>query len=196
MHSIFGTLMANAFWEARTLSAEKSVRRAFGVMINLLPKIRREDMQKIKILVSELLDLFEDHGNLRTGYIDKQTGEILETFEDCDLPEQEELIEKIEQDPDRYLAVEPIASREAFQIMERFVEDLPDGEQRTLLEKVLSWKKPFSNFKDALCDMGDLRQQWFDFHDTELGRLAAEWLKREGVDAKFISFGEASAQRE
>jgi len=149
-------------------------------------------MGKIKIVDSDLLDLLEDHTGFQTGHIDKQTGEILVTFEDYDEPEQEEIFEKLEQDPARYLTVEPIGSHEGFQIMENFVAELPEGEDRNILLKVLSWKKPFSNFRSALADMGDLRKQWFDFHDKELRRLAAEWLKAEDLNAKLVPYGKAS----
>ncbi len=145
-------------------------------------------MGKIKIVDSDLLDLIEDHSEFRTGHIDKQTGEILVTFEDYDEPEQEEIFEKLEQDPDRYLRIEPIGSHEGFRIMENFVAGLPEGEDRNLLWKVLSWKKPFSNFKSALADMGELRQQWFDFHDKALRKLAAQWLKDEELDAELVPF--------
>ena len=157
-------------------------------------------MSKIKISASELLDLFESHGDFGTGYIDKQTGEILMTFEQSDEPEQEEVIDRLNEDPARYLMIEPISSIEGFQIMENFVESLPEGGERDLLTKVLSWKKPFSNFKNALADMGPLRQQWFDFHDKELRRLVTAWLKCEGLDAEleighhdFLSLARISA---
>ena len=146
-------------------------------------------MEKIKIIDSELLDLFGNHSEFASGYIDKQTGEILMTFEDCDEPEQEEIIDKLNIDPDRYLMVEPIGSREGFRIMETFVESLPEGGDRHLLTKVLSWKKPFSNFKSALADMGALRKQWFDFQDKELRKLVAEWLEREKLDAELVPYG-------
>ena len=87
--------------------------------------------------------------------------------------------------------VEPIGSHEGFRIMENFVASLPESEDRNLLWKVLSWKKPFSNFKSALADMGDLRQQWFDFHDKELRKLATEWFKVVKLDAELVPYGEA-----
>lgn len=146
-------------------------------------------MSKIKIIASELLDLFESHSDFGSGYIDKQMGEILMTFEESDEPEQEEVIDRLNEDPDRYLMIEPISSREGFQIMEKFVESLPEGEERNLLTKVLSWKKPFSNFKSALADMGPLRQQWFDFQAKELRQLATAWLKCEGLDAELVPYG-------
>lgn len=145
-------------------------------------------MAKIKILDSELLDLFGDHNEFGSGYIDRQTGEILMVFEDYDEPEQEEIIDKLNEDPDRYLMVEPISSREGFRIMEEFVESLPEGGDRYLLTKALSWKKPFSNFKNALADMGTLRKQWFAFQDKELRRLAAAWLEREKLDAELVPY--------
>lgn len=96
-------------------------------------------MERIKIDESDLLDLLEDHGGFRTGYLDRQTGEILTVFADDGAFEQDDVMEKLEEDPDRYLVIEPIESWEGFRIMERFVESLPDGENRKLLGKVLSW---------------------------------------------------------
>jgi hypothetical protein len=153
-------------------------------------------MAHINIDASDLLDLLEEHSGFRTGYIDRQTGEILVTFDDYDEPEQEEVLEKIRDDWDRYLQIEPIDSHEGFRIMERFVQSLPDGENRNLLFKVLSWKKPFSNFKSALRDMGDLRQQWFDFHDKALRELAEEWLESQDIKAKLVSYQELSQENE
>jgi hypothetical protein len=151
-------------------------------------------MGKIRILESDLLDLLEDHSGSRSGYIDKQTGEIFEIFEDYDGSEQQETIDKVEEDPGRYLPIDPIESREGFRIMEDFVDGLPEGKDRDLLTKVLSWRKPFSNFRNALADMGDLRDQWFDFHNKELRRLAVEWLDVEEVDADLVPYGEARQQ--
>jgi len=41
-------------------------------------------MAKIKIDEGDLLDLLEDHSGWRTGYLDTQTGEILQMLEDSD----------------------------------------------------------------------------------------------------------------
>jgi hypothetical protein len=150
-------------------------------------------MAKIKIIDAELLDLFGDHNEFSSGYIDKQTGEILLIFEDYDEPEQEEIMDKLNLDPDRYLIIQPISSREGFRMMEEFVESLPESGDRHLLTKALSWKKPFSNFKSALVDMGALRKQWLTFQDKELRRLAAKWLEREELDAELVPY-EVSSQ--
>ena len=38
--------------------------------------------------------------------------------------------------------------------------------------------------------MGDLRKQWFDFHDKQLRRLALEWLELHGIVAELVSYRE------
>lgn len=147
-------------------------------------------MEKIKIIDSELFDLLEDHSDFRTGYLDIQTGDILMIFEDFDEEEQQEIIDKIENNPSQYISIEPIGSREGFRIMEKFVATLPEGEEHNILNNVISWQKPFSNFKNAISDMGDLRQQWFDFHDKQLRMLALEWLELRGIVAELVSYRE------
>ncbi len=147
-------------------------------------------MNKINIIETELLNLFDAHIDFCTGYIDRQTGNILVVLEDCDEPEQEEIIEKIAQERDRYLTIEPINSNQGFKLMEQFVINLPESEDQNLLTKVLSWKNPFSNFKSALLDMGDLRQHWFDFRNKEIHKLMVEWLKSEDICAELVPYNE------
>ena len=150
-------------------------------------------MEKIKIIDSDLLELLEDNSDFRTGYLDIKTGEILTIFENFydEAEEQQVIIEQIEKNPSRYITIEPIGSREAFRIMERFVETLPEGEDRNLLNKALSWKKPFSNFKNAISDMPDIREKWFDFQDRQLRILAREWLELNDISAELVPYGES-----
>ena len=143
-------------------------------------------MKTIEIKAVDLCDLLEDQSGFRTGYIDLQTGEILELFEDCDVPEVQEDRRRIESGMGRYLQIRPISSRDGFLIMETFVDALTDGRNRDYLLRVLSGKKPFANFQNALTQMGDLRDKWFAFHKEELRTLAVEWLKSQDVDAKLI----------
>lgn len=151
-------------------------------------------MAKIKIDASLLMTLMEEHSGFMRGYLDKRTGEILQVFEDDPDGLNQEIYDTLDAEPDRYVSIEPIGSHEGYRIMERFVEGLPDSEDRRLLKKVLLWKKPFSNFKSAIADMGDLRQQWFEFHDKELCKIAMEWLKEEEIDAELVLPTEAYRQ--
>jgi len=90
----------------------------------------------------------------------------------------------MEESPGRYIVIEPMSSHEAYGIMENFVESLPEGGEKRLLEKALAWKKPFANFKDAVAEMGPLRQEWFSFHDERMVREIKDWLKYNEIDAE------------
>lgn len=140
-------------------------------------------MARIKIDMDSLAIALEDNSGMMNHFLDKQTGELVFVNEYDMADEEEEIKKLIEDDPSRFLWVEPLPSNRGFRIMEEFVESLPDGEAKMILCKALSWKKPFSNFKDALCDYPDIRKQWFEFHDKVLGELATEWLKDNKVDA-------------
>lgn len=150
-------------------------------------------MEKIKIIDTDLLDLLEDSSESRTGYLDLKTGDILTLFDSFlygEDEEQQEILDQIEENPDRYLEIDPIGSREGYRIMEKFVATLPEGEDRNLLNKVLSWKKPFSNFRNAIAGMGDIREKWFHFHDKQLRIHALEWLALNDAVAELVSYGE------
>ncbi|MFH1084506.1 MAG: UPF0158 family protein, partial [Chloroflexota bacterium] len=103
-----------------------------------------------KIDMDFLIMALEDHSEMVTYYLDRQTGEVAMS---SDYSEDESLSEQLEDDPDRFVWIEPQPSHEAFEIMADFVEDLPDGEERRLLERALAWRSPFSNFRSALREM-------------------------------------------
>ena len=139
----------------------------------------------IEIETMWLFEAFEDHSGTVHFYLDKQTGEIVRISEMSETQEeQQEIYDRIESEPDRWVDIEPLPSRDAFGVMEDFVAGLPDGEDKRTLERALSYKKPFSNFKQALSDMPDIRKQWFVFHDNHTRETAEAWLKDQGIEAK------------
>jgi hypothetical protein len=132
-----------------------------------------------------LLEALEDHSDMAEFYLNKQTGEIHRISLMFDsMEEQREIYDRIELEPDRWVKIEPEPSRNAFQVMEDFVEGLPEGENKRMLTRTLSFKKPFSNFKTALLDMPELRKQWFDFQQRHINSVAEDWLKAEGIEAQ------------
>ena len=82
---------------------------------------------------------------------------------------------KIKSDPDDYHEIEKMSSREAFSIMEDFVNVVDSGNLQEKLISALSGKKPFQRFKYAIDDSGDYRQKWFDFKSEKM----QEWVKAE-----------------
>ena len=148
-------------------------------------------MARIKIDADELMMAMEDHGGLLSYYLDRETGEILPQSEDPGLS-GEELDQAFDEESDRHVAVDPISSREGYGIMEDFVDSRPEGEERRILQKALSWRKPFSNFRSAIAEMGPLREQWFKFHDRRMYKEMQDWVEYHEIDAELVRTRETS----
>jgi len=109
-------------------------------------------------------------GWLDTGmlcFYHKTTGE-LESYpanlEDSGMEDMwSEVTEKIEANPDDYLAFEPMPSHEAFEVMENFVSTIEDIATHTRFIDALSYKGPFKNFNNLLHQYPELREQWFAY---------------------------------
>jgi len=141
----------------------------------------------IQIDTDWLLEALDDHDELVHHHLDTQTGEIRCVSDMFDSTEElEELYEQMDESPGRWITIDPYPSRDGFRIMEAFVEGLPDDEGRRTLQRALSWKKPFSNFRDALREMPTLRDKWFAFHRERMIEVAREWLRVAGVDAELV----------
>lgn len=71
----------------------------------------------------------------------------------------EEEMEKIENNPDDYIEIEPPSSRYGFEIMANFAEQLNDNMTlQSQLIGALNNKKPFSEFKFIIDNSGEYRQ--------------------------------------
>lgn len=99
-----------------------------------------------------------------------KTGEIEEMFreEDMDYVDDyedlwREKLDQIEENLDDYIEFNPMDSRDAFKVMERFAESVNDYELQYRLRRALDRRGPFSNFKHVIDHSGPYRQMWFDF---------------------------------
>ena len=107
-------------------------------------------------------------------YLDKQTGTVKEFIQteddlysdeiaDDDLESQE--LEKIQSEPERYLALPDQFEREDLRIMKDFAYTLENQEQSAALQTVLRNRSPYRNFKD-LTNVFGLREKWFAFFNA------------------------------
>ena len=70
----------------------------------------------------------------------------------------------------------PLPSFESFQIMEDYVQQLPEDEKLlSRLINALRNRKPFANF-GRIIDNSDLRENWFEFKQSWLEKLVAREL--------------------
>ena len=59
-----------------------------------------------------------------------------------------------------WIEIEPLESHESFEIMESFVESLPDGKEKNRLADTIGGYKPFANFNRLIHNSVE-RENWF-----------------------------------
>lgn len=128
-------------------------------------------------LVAEALDSRGEN----VWYLDQKTGSVFAVFADLGDLEQEST-QLIEADPDRFLTIDPLDSREGFLIMEDYIDTLPEGEAKRSLLRAINGPKPFASFKHVLHDFQDERKAWFKFEEVRMLEHAKEFLQANEID--------------
>lgn len=115
------------------------------------------------------------------GFLDRQTGEVVDymPYDDYAPDEQEATLERVEGEPDRYVRIVPVSSREKFTWMEAFVDTVADQRVAGRLEGALGGPRPFRRFKDSLSASEE--QRWYAFERERLRRYVARWLDEQGI---------------
>ncbi len=110
-------------------------------------------------------------------YINKETGIIKFTpdFDSGYVDEElwEDDINELEENWDKYVAIDKMESHESFEMMADFAESVDNMALRNSLINALNRKHPFRNFKWVVDNSGPYRQKWFDFKNQKL----IEWVK-------------------
>lgn len=75
------------------------------------------------------------------------------------------------------------AETKEFLLQERFCQELPEGEARHQMLKVLSGQTGFRSFDGAVKRLG-LESQWHELRDAEFARIAEAWLERNGMGSE------------
>jgi len=88
----------------------------------------------------------------------------------------DEELEKIDNTWKRFITIEKMSSREGYQIMENFVDELRGGYFKENLIKILARKSPFANFK-AEVESSEFREKWFAFRDAAYVEYVQEELE-------------------
>src|SRR5438309_2035420 len=106
--------------------------------------------RKLPIDFEDLRIAFEDQGPDTSWVLDTSTGEVLllsDGVEDEDLPAPRE---EIENDPKRFLPIEPRDSHQGWLDMEAFIATVSNAHLRELLSVAIAGKGAFHRFKDVL----------------------------------------------
>ena len=149
--------------------------------------------QNVPIVWDDLLMALETHWSSGERYfLDCRTGQI-EMVSDfgMDGEEHEGLFDLMDADPDRYVEVEPLDSREAYDHMVEFIETVPEKLLREEFEVAIQGKGAFRQFKDVLARHPAQRERWFRFKQQQMEQAALRWLDSAGITSvRRITFGE------
>ena len=125
--------------------------------------------------------------NLEAGmkvYLNKETFEFKSVLDWDDLTDGapwDEIINKIEKEWTDVVIFEKFDTREAFQIMEDFVDEIDVQRLKEDIINVLNRKSPFANFKYEI-ESSIYRQKWFDFRAIKYEEYVKRQLDNENIE--------------
>ncbi len=126
---------------------------------------------KYEIFIGEIACALEDHSYGTQWYFDFDEQTTVPAIEEVDCyPENGHKV----------LHIEPMSSRESFQIMEDFADSVTDKVDQEKLYVALNQRHPFSSFKDMLHYTGQ-RENWFAYKDERMKEVVEEWMKENEV---------------
>lgn len=111
-------------------------------------------------------------------YVNKETGTIqsvinFDKWLGGDEDPWAEVTKELEENWDKYIEVDGMESKDSFNVMADFAENVDSVELRESLIKALNRKHPFQNFKWVIDNSGPYRQKWFDFKNQRY----IEWVE-------------------
>jgi hypothetical protein len=150
--------------------------------------------KELKIDAEDLINALEDHSDSFDYFLDLENGNVVSLLRDDFEDEFEEdpvdldgyNHEIVENNPERFIFINPIDSRESFKIMEDFAETILNDLIKNTLRSALSERKPFRNFKDELGHLPEIQKEWYKYHEIEMQKIAYEWLRDNDITAELI----------
>ena len=124
--------------------------------VKFLPDCKLQIDEKYRPVVKEIAEYLEMG---RIVFVNPETFEIENLSNDYDPI----VTDDFEFDYDKvegWIEIEPLESHKSYEIMESFVESLPEGKEKNRLADAIEGYKPFANF-NRLIHNSDERENWF-----------------------------------
>lgn len=126
----------------------------------------------------EIIAAMQDDDDGHHYFLDSETGKVEAAGDDYE--EDEEHLEMMEKQTERYFPISPIPSYEKYKWMESFVYDFVGEEDENLKEKLeiaLDGKGAFRRFKDVLYDAGEgWIEGWYEWESCYFFEEMKSWL--------------------
>jgi len=136
-------------------------------------------MKKVKIILNELINVFEENSFEIQHFLDVETGEMITLIDEGISGEDDtELREEIEKGFNkRYFRIPEQDSHEGYRDMVRFTETVEDENLQEKLWIALDGKGAFRRFKNVLYDYPEERERWFAFQNERVKQRVLDWLE-------------------
>jgi hypothetical protein len=120
-----------------------------------------------------------------TRYLDLETGKVVAVAirdDETVIESDDEETRLVEENPDRFADIPAVESREEYDLMVRFAEEVDERDIREKLALALSGRGAFGRFRDVVFGYADLSYAWESFRRRELAGIAKRWLTSIGVE--------------
>ena len=109
-------------------------------------------------------------------YFSLEDGHVLK------LPPGSQKLQEVQNQANRYVAIETIPSRIQYQWIDDFIKTVDDEALRARMETTINGKGAFRRFKDILLSLPEERRRWFEFRDVAVRKRIEDWVKEVGIE--------------
>ena len=92
-----------------------------------------------------------------------------------------DLIQEIEENFEEFIALPGKYEIDEYNMMEEFVDNLPDGDKKDKLYDAIRGRGAFRRFKDEVYKLG-LEQKWYKYRDEAYEMVAIEWCNKNQIE--------------
>ena len=135
-------------------------------------------IHSVEISWEDLLGAFTSGQSDKAYYLDRLTGEI---FFVPSTAENNEVLQQLENNGERFLEIPPFDYRSERQIVTEFVEQISDTELRNLLNSSLAGKKPYGKIDDILSFYQQEEERFALLKDQFLSNRLKNWMEENNL---------------
>lgn len=140
------------------------------------------EVEIMKIKLQVVIDAIEEATETYTSFYDTKTKETVYLPDAFMTGEtDEELLEMLENEPDRFLRFPTKYDIHEYSIMEAFVDYLPPGKIKSELIGAIRGKGAFRRFKQSIRYHG-IEQLWYDYQANAYRELAERWCRDNEIE--------------
>ena len=135
-------------------------------------------MRQVPVTMAWIVNAFENSSQNSEYYLDLQTGDV-RFFSPMDFSEHDEMMKKLDKNPDRYIKLPKLEQELALKIKQDYATLVEDPYLKGLLEKALAADLRFRNI---LMEYEEARRHWYKFQNDRHVEFLRAWFGEKGIE--------------